>query len=382
MSDKARCQTEYYHIGTVVDERYRLTDFIGAGGMACVYRAQEEGSPHQYAIKFLKSEFHGKDYLIDYFRDEAGSMRDLAHPNIVRFYRFINKPAYSYILMDYVDGFALSDVLKRMYKQHREIPLDEVVRIMTQVARALDAIHREGYVHRDVKPSNVLIERATGQTFLTDLGITTMANTRMEGAGTLAYMPPELAETWVADHRADIYSFGIMYFELLAKQRPFRVKKGLRGKEAEVDLLSKHKEASIPDITSYREDLPSSLNNIMKTALAKEPNDRHNNIIDFAREVHEALLPKLAPDMQDFATISHRHILLPEAPSTASSNPILMWSMIVGSIAALIVVGLLVMNLLVADFRGKCNTPYDCYACSNDNPYLASQPINRATRSQ
>lgn len=345
MSYKASCQTEYYHVGAVVDERYRLTDFIGAGGMACVYRAQEEGTPHHYAIKFLKSEFHGKDYLIDYFRDEAGSMRDLAHPNIVRFYRFINKPAYSYILMDYVDGFALSDVLKRMYKQDRDIPLDEVVRIMTQVARALDAIHREGYVHRDIKPSNVLIERATGQTFLTDLGITTMANTRMEGAGTLAYMPPELAETWVADHRVDIYSYGIMYFELLAKQRPFRVEKGLRGKEAEVDLLSKHKEAFIPDITSYREDLPSALNSIMQKALAKEPNDRHNSIIDFAREVHEALLPKLSADMQDFATISHRHIALPESTRTPTSNP-MMWAMIIGSIAALLVVGLIVMNLL------------------------------------
>jgi serine/threonine protein kinase len=345
MNNRSDCQTEYYYVGALVDERYRLTEFIGAGGMACVYRAQEEGSPHHYAIKFLKDEYHGQEYLIDYFRDEAGSMRDLAHPNIVRFYRFVNKAAYSYIVMDYVDGFALSDVLKRIYKQQRDMPLDEVVRIMTQVARALDAIHREGYVHRDIKPSNVLIERLTGQTFLTDLGITTTANTRMEGAGTLAYMPPELAETWVADHRADIYSFAIMYFELLGKQRPFRVDKGLRGKDAEANLLGKHKAAPVPDLTAYRADLPPALNGIMRKALAKQPQDRYESIVEFARDIHNALKPHLSADLQDFATISHRQIAAPEASIPQRTNPMMLWGMIAGVIA-IITAGFILINLL------------------------------------
>jgi serine/threonine protein kinase len=371
MNYTSGCQTEYYYVGALVDERYRLTDFIGAGGMACVYRAQEQGSPHQYAIKFLKDEYHGEEYLIDYFRDEAGSMRDLAHPNIVRFYRFVNKPEYSYILMDYVDGFALSDVLKKMYKQQRDIPLDEIVRIMTQVARALDAIHREGYVHRDIKPSNVLIERATGQTFLTDLGITTTSNTRMEGAGTLAYMPPELAETWRADHRADVYSFAIMYFEMLGKQRPFRVEKGLRGKEAETDLLNKHKQAPVPDLTAYRSDLPPALNKIMAKALAKRPEDRYNSILEFAQDVHHALLPQLSADIHDFAAITHRRISPPENGVSQSSSPMMQWSMVAIGVIALLLVGFMVMNLLFDDTTETTATP----ATATLSPTATHTPI-------
>lgn len=312
MTTRNTCQSEYYHVGAIVDGRYRLTEFIGVGGMACVYRAQEEGSPHQYAFKFLKAEYHNLDYLIDYFRDEASSMRDLAHPNIVRFYRFVNQAKYSYIIMDYVNGFSLSDVIKRMYKREAEIPLDEVLRVMVQVARAIDAIHREGYVHRDIKPSNVLIERTTGQTFLTDLGITAISNTRMEGAGTVAYMPPEMMDTWIADHRADIYSFGIMFFEMLAKTRPFRVSEGLRGAAAEEDLKHKHKQEPVPDITEYRPDLPDTLNQIMAKALAKDPKARYDSILEFTQDVHNVLQPYLSDDMQDFSTITYRQIIEPE----------------------------------------------------------------------
>jgi serine/threonine protein kinase len=311
ISKQQNCETEYYHVGALVDGRYRLTEFIGVGGMACVYRAKEEGSPHEFAFKFLKSEYHNMPYLIDYFRDEASSMRDLAHPNIVRFYRFVNTELYSYIIMDYVHGFALSEVIKRIYKKKEHMPLDEVARVMTQIARALDAIHREGYVHRDIKPSNVLIDDKTGRAFLTDLGITSASNTRMEGAGTMAYMSPEQAETWVADHRSDVYAYGIMLFEMLTTNRPFHVEKGLRGSQAEADLLRKHKEAEVPDITKYRRGLPKELNAVLRKGMAKEPDERYQNILDFARDVHDLLKPKLSADLQDFATIQERQI---EAP--------------------------------------------------------------------
>lgn len=331
-----KCETDHYYVGANIDGRYQLTEFIGAGGMACVYRAQEQGSPHEYAIKFLKAEYHNMPYLIEYFRDEASSMRDLAHPNIVRFYRFVNRDEYSYIIMDYVDGFALSDVLKLSAKQKQAMPLDEVVRVMTQIARALDAIHREGFVHRDIKPSNVLIDRKTGRAYLTDLGITSATNTRMEGAGTMAYMSPEQAETWVADQRSDVYAYGIMLFEMLAKERPFRVGTGLSGSEAEADLLRKHKEAPVPDITNYRSDLPKALNVVLAKGLAKKPDERYQSILEFAQDIHAVLKYKISPDLQDFTKIQHQQIAAPVIVEDVSQQSLFRGMLAVGVIAILL----------------------------------------------
>lgn len=306
MNNKAlACQNEYYHVGAIIDGLYELTDFVGSGGMACVYRAVEIGAPHPYAIKFLKAEYHNQAYLIRFFQNEASNMRDLAHPNIVRFYRFVNKEQYSYIIMDYIDGYALSEIIKRMYEQQRHIPLNEVVRIMTQVARALDTIHREGYVHRDIKPGNVLIQKEDGKAYLTDLGITTDAQTMVSGAGTIAYMSPEQAEDGMSDHRGDIYSYGIMLFEMLARQRPFSAAPGSSGRAAEQSLVDQHRESPIPNITDFREGLPPELNDIMKKALAKKAEDRYDSILKLAQDVHEALRPLLNQDMQDFTQITH-----------------------------------------------------------------------------
>jgi serine/threonine protein kinase len=348
-----KCETEHYFVGANIDDRYELTEFIGAGGMACVYRAQEQGSPHEYAIKFLKAEYHNMPYLIEYFRDEASSMRDLAHPNIVRFYRFVNRDEYSYIIMDYVDGFALSDVLKLTAKQKQAMPLDEIVRVMTQIARALDAIHREGFVHRDIKPSNVLIDRKSGRAFLTDLGITSATNTRMEGAGTMAYMSPEQAETWVADQRSDIYSYGIMLFEMLAMERPFRVAAGLSGSEAEADLLRKHKETPVPDVTEYRRDLPKELNAILAKAMAKKPQERYQSILDFAHDVHEVLKSRLSEDLQDFTKIQHRQIAAPTAGAVDNAAQPMFRAMMGVGVVAILAAAALAIGVITGAIGGE-----------------------------
>lgn len=341
---KKQCESDHYYIGADIDNRYKLTQFIGAGGMACVYRAKEMNTPHDFALKFLKAEYHNMDYLVKYFEDEASSMRDLAHPNIVRFYRFENREDYSYIVMDYVDGFALSDVLKLSRKQSTSMPLDEVVRVMIQIARALDAIHRDNFVHRDIKPSNVLIDRRTGQAFLTDLGITSIQGVKIEGAGTIAYMSPEQSETWTADHRSDIYAYGILIYEMLTGKRPFNVTQGLSGAEAEADLLRKHKESPIPDVTAIRGDLPKELNGIITKAMAKKPDARYQSVIEFAQDVHEVLQAKLSPELQEFATIQHRQIAAPGAVADNSSQNILRFLLLIG-IAVIILASLIVYSI-------------------------------------
>ncbi len=335
-TQQTQCESRHYYVGAEIDNRYKLTQFIGAGGMACVYRAKETNTPHDFALKFLKDEYHNMDYLVQYFKDEASSMRDLAHPNIVRFYRFENQEDYSYIVMDYVDGFALSEVLKLSRKQNTAMPLDEVVRVITQIARALDAIHRDTFVHRDIKPSNVLIDRRTGQAFLTDLGITSAQGVKIEGAGTIAYMSPEQAETWMADHRSDIYAYGILIYEMLTGKRPFNLQSGLRGAEAEADLIRKHKEAAIPDVTAIRGDLPQALNGIIAKAMAKKPDDRYQSVIEFAQDVHRVLKPKLSADLQDFATIQHRQIAAPELPVANPPDTMLRVLMFIGVVAIIL----------------------------------------------
>ncbi len=346
-----QCQSRYYYVGATIDDRYKLSDFIGVGGMACVYRAKEMGAPHDFAIKFLKDEFHNRDYLVAYFEEEATSMRNLAHPNIVRFYRFVNHANYSYIVMDYVDGFALSDVLKLSDAKNTRMPLDEVMRVIIQVARALDTIHRESFVHRDIKPSNVLIDRQTGKAFLTDLGITSTQGAKIEGAGTIAYMAPEQSKTWTADQRSDIYAYGILLYEMLAGKRPFNVKAGLYGAEAEADMLRKHQEAPVPNVTDLRSDLPRELNKIIAKAMAKNPDDRYQSVIEFAQDTHKALKGKLSADLQDFSTVQHRQIDVPMLPALAPANEsqnLLRLIALIG-IAAIVLGGLLTFGVFFSD---------------------------------
>lgn len=344
-AQQKKCASPHYYVGATIDERYHLVDFVGAGGMACVYRAREKDAPLEFAIKFLKEEYHNMPYLVEYFEDEARGMRDLAHPNIVRFYRFVNHDNFSYIIMAYVNGFSLAEVLKLARTKGTAMPIDEVVRVMTQIARALDAIHRENFVHRDIKPGNVLIERESGQAFLTDLGITSPQNTLMEGAGTIAYMSPEQAETWMADSRSDVYAYGILVYEMLSGKRPFNVKPGLHGSEAEADLLRKHKEMPVPDVTQLRSGLPQEINAILAKAMAKKPDDRYDSVIDFARDMHTALKPQLPDDLQDFASIQHRKIDAPVIQPRESQN---LLRLLVGiGIAILLFAGVLIANEIV-----------------------------------
>lgn len=320
MTIPQNCETPYYAPGKSIDDRYQLEEFIGAGGMACVYKAVEFGNPHHYAIKFLKPEYHNQEYLIKFFEQEADNMTKLAHPNIVRFYRFVRHPEYSYIVMDYIEGYSLTEIIRSMYAQNRYIPLDEVMRIMVQVARALDAIHRERFVHRDIKPSNIMISTADGskgKAFLGDLGITGEFDKEIIGAGTVAYMAPEQHGRGLVDHRADIYAFGIVFFELIARRRPFEVEK---NPDAELNLIQRKREGIVPNITDFRADLPVELNAIMQKVLAPQPEKRYNSVLEFSRAVHEVLKPQLSPELLDFNTIN----FLKTNPSSSTSQPAVM----------------------------------------------------------
>jgi serine/threonine-protein kinase len=306
MPAKSSCETVYYYTGAVIDNRYALQDFLGEGGMACVYRARELHAPHPYAVKFLKSNFSNNAELLEHFEREAENMKNLAHPNIVRFYDFVHHPDYAYIVMDYIDGFSLSTVLKKLRQREEQLPLDEAVRILTQVARGIDKIHRANFTHRDIKPGNILIAKQDGTAYVADLGI--MLDLRDDtllslAAGTRAYMPPEQQIGERVDRTADIYAFGILAFELFAGQRPFTANKSLKRDEAENDLIRQHFESPVPSVSQFRSGLPAALDPIIAKALAKKPVDRYQDVLDFARDIHRVLAAQLSEDLQDFSEI-------------------------------------------------------------------------------
>ncbi|NWF68770.1 MAG: serine/threonine protein kinase [Chloroflexi bacterium] len=325
MPAKARssCETVYYYPGAVIDDRYVLQDFIGEGGMACVYRARELHAPNPYAIKFLKESFLQNRELFEHFKTEATNMKNLAHPNIVRFYDFVPHSDYTYIVMEYIEGFSLSTVLKKLRQREELLPLDEAVRIITQVARGIDKIHRANFIHRDIKPGNILIASKDGTAYVADLGI--MIDLHNEkllalAAGTRAYMPPEQQVGERVDQTADIYAFGILSFELFAGQRPFVADKNLPRDQAESDLIRQHVEAPVPRVSQLRTELPTALDDILAKALAKKPADRYQSVLDFARDVHIALASQLSAELQDFSEI--RPIKPSEKYSTTETPPV------------------------------------------------------------
>src|SRR5688572_16508490 len=146
------CFSEEEARARIADERYIVEEFIGEGGMACVYRARESGTPNVYALKLLKEQYRQRDEFLAVFQTEAAHMRDLQHPNIVRFYKMVVEARSAYILMDFIDGYPLTKFIQRARATEVPFPLEEAVRIMAQIARAISHLHKEGFIHRDVKP--------------------------------------------------------------------------------------------------------------------------------------------------------------------------------------------------------------------------------------
>src|SRR5499426_478638 len=207
-----------------VGARYEVLDLVGAGGMGAVYRARHQELGHFVAIKVLPPEIAASKVREERFRREAQLAAQLSHPNVVPVYEFETREGLSFLIMPLVRGRTLEAVLA----ERRRIPMPELQRILMDVGAALDFAHARGVVHRDVKPSNILIEDGTNRALLTDFGI---ALARLSAAGSLtvpgsvigtpAYMPPEqLSGAERVDGRADLYALALVAYEALAGELP------------------------------------------------------------------------------------------------------------------------------------------------------------------
>ena len=257
-------------IGQVLGGRYRLIELLGQGGMATIYRATDTGLGRDVALKLLRPEYLRDPDFSSRFRQEAQAAASLSHPNVVTVYDYGEDPSGPFIAMELVDGEDLATILKRS----GALPPRQAARIAAGVARALAAAHAKGIVHRDVKPGNVLIGR-DGRVKVVDFGIArAVAEAQMTLPGTtlgsVHYFSPEQARGDATTTASDIYSLGIVLYEMLTGLRPW---KGDSAASVALARLS----GSVPDPVAVRSSLPPDLAAITRKALALDPDDRFSS---------------------------------------------------------------------------------------------------------
>ena len=274
-------------IGSIFGGRYRLVELLGQGGMATVYRALDTQLGRDVTIKLLRPEYLRDPDFSSRFRQEAQNAASLSHPNVVTVYDYGEDPSGPFIVMEYVDGEDLATILKR----NGSLPPTQAARIAAAVARALEAAHARGIVHRDVKPGNVLIGR-DGRVKVVDFGIArAIAEAQMTLPGTtlgsVHYFSPEQARGEPTTAASDIFSLGIVLFEMLTGSRPWE------GDSAAAVALARLS-PPVPDPVLLRPSLPSDLAAIDRKSLALDPADRFATAGAMADALERTIPPAVA----------------------------------------------------------------------------------------
>ncbi|HEX8939600.1 MAG TPA: protein kinase, partial [Candidatus Limnocylindrales bacterium] len=282
-------------IGRVIGGRYRLVELLGEGGMATIYRAHDAQLERDVAVKLLRPEYGRDPDFVARFRAEAQNAASLSHPGIVSVFDFGTDPAGPFIVMEYVEGEDLATLLRR----NGPLPPRRAARLTAEVARALEAAHERGIVHRDVKPSNVLLA-SDGRVKVVDFGIAralSEAQLTLPGTtlGSVHYFSPEQARGEQATPASDVYALGILLFELLAGRRPWE------GDSAASIALARL-QGPAPMVSEARAGIPPVLEAIDRKALALEPAARFASAAAMADALDAFLadrgtVPGIAPEV-------------------------------------------------------------------------------------
>ena len=264
--------------GQKINDRYQIIKSIGEGGMANVYLAYDTILDRDVAVKVLRGDLSNDEKFVRRFQREALNASSLSHPNIVEVYDVGDDNGQYFIVMEYIEGKNLKDLIKKRGK----LTVSEVVDIMSQIADGLSVAHDSYIIHRDIKPQNIMILE-NGLVKITDFGIAMAMNATQltqtnSVMGSVHYLPPEQASGKGSTLKSDIYSMGILMYELLTGVLPYR------GDNA-VEIALKHLKEPFPNIREELEDLPQSVENIILKSTAKNPKNRYND----ARAMYEDL---------------------------------------------------------------------------------------------
>ena len=263
--------------------KYRVLEALGRGGMAQVYRGYHPQLDRYVAIKVLRADLVDDEKFLKRFRQEAHAVSGLRHANSVQVFDFDVQDDYYYMVMELLEGDTLRARLNEYRLRKQRMPLNEVVQVLTDVLSGLEYAHSEGIIHRDIKPANIMLAKK-GQAVLTDFGIAQiMGSTQatVSGAlmGTLNYMAPEQGLEGQCDARSDIYSLGIVLYEMLTGYTPFDA-------DTPLAILMKHLHNPLPLPSQLDPSLPPSLEHIVLKALSKSPADRYQTTKEMADALH------------------------------------------------------------------------------------------------
>lgn len=319
----------------------RIEKLLARGGMAEVYLGSHLNLERPVAVKLLHSYIEEEPLLLERFRREAKVVAGLRHPNIVQIFDFDTIDGHPYIVMEYLKGPTLATYLRHLHQRKKRISPDQVARLLKELSTALDYAHKQGVVHRDIKPGNVLLYSKTEdialdkpltedvEAVITDFGLVRIMNTASQTAsgtvsGTPAYMSPEQARGDPTDHRTDIYSLGIVLYEMLAGRVPFEA-------DSTLTVLHMQIHTTPPPVPG----IPTTVQAVIDRALLKNPEDRYQSsrelAMDYARAVGVSAATEVTPqpvfanpvpvEVQEPVVVDSSPV--PQSPTKPESKPVL-----------------------------------------------------------
>ena len=319
-------------VGEVLSDRYELEELVGTGGMSSVYRAHDRLLERKVALKVLHSQYTDDEEYVERFRREARAVASLSHPNIATVIDRGEHEGRQFIVFEYVDGGSLKQLIER----RGAAPVATALELAMQIARGLSFAHQQGLIHRDVKPQNVLMN-GDGQAKVTDFGIARSLDVKqgMTQTGTVLgtsdYIAPEQAQGQRVDEHTDVYSLGVVLYEMLLNEVPF-------PGESFVAIAMRHINEEPPSIREKRPDVPLRVEAAVHRAMAKDPEARFQTMGDFCRELEACL-----------AEVQGTQVIAPPAKPRRARRPrrgMSPWPVIV-VLVALIAIGAVVAYLIV-----------------------------------